>query len=248
MKARALFLISVSVVSLVRAADLPAGESLIRLCIEREGGQAAVDRTQSAIMTGTVELVGHNISGPLETYQQGEKSYTSIELPGIGKIEEGFDGTVAWEANVLQGPRVKEGDELEAAKRSARISVLGNWTDYYKSAVTKGSADVGGKPAWQVELTPRKGSAEQFFFDQVSGLLVRVSETLSTSLGEIPVVMTIGDYRVVDGIQTPFLMTQSAMSQNMAMHIEKVTCNVQIPASRFDLPPAIKALVAKQKP
>jgi hypothetical protein len=83
--------------SLVPAADLPSGESLIRRSIEREGGAEAVDRAQTAIMTGTVEILGHNISGPLAIYQQGEQSYTEIELPGIGKVEEGFDGTVAWE-------------------------------------------------------------------------------------------------------------------------------------------------------
>ena len=233
--------------SLLFAADFPSGESLIQRCIEREGGAKAVERAQSAIMTGTVEIVGHNISGPLEMYQQGDKAYTAIDLPGIGKVEEGFDGEVAWEMNVLQGPRVKDGEELEATKRAARMSVLGNWKEYYKSAVTTGSEDVDGKPAWKVAMTPKKGSVEQFFFSRDSGLMVKMSQTLTTAMGEIPVEVTIGDYRVVDGVQTPFLMTQTAMSMNMAMHIEKVTYNPPMPPGRFDLPPAVKAIAAKSK-
>ena len=156
---------------------------------------------------------------------------------------------VAWESNVLQGPRVKEGEELEAAKRASRMSVLGAWKDYYKSAVTVGTETVGGKPAWKVDMTPTHGtSVEQFYFEQDSGLLVKMAQTLPTAMGNIPVEMTIGDYRDVDGIQTPFSMTQSAMSQNMALHIEKVTYNVEMPAGRFDLPPDVKAIVAKKKP
>src|SRR5580704_12312098 len=89
----------------VRAADLPSGESLILRCIESEGGAKAIQRAQTATMTGSVEIMGHNISGPLEIYQQGDKSYTAIELPGIGKVEEGFDGKVAWESSVLAGAR-----------------------------------------------------------------------------------------------------------------------------------------------
>ena len=247
MKLVAFLLASLGTASLVFAADLPSGESLIQRCIEREGGAKAVERAQSAVMTGTVELVGHNISGPLEIYQQGDKAYTVIELPGIGKVEEGFDGEVAWEANILQGARVKDGEELEAAKRASRMSVLGSWKDYYKTAVTVSSEDVSGKPTWKVDMTPKKGSVEQFFFDKESGLLVKIMQTLATALGEIPVEMTIGDYRVVDGIQTPFLMTQSAMSQNMAMHIDKVAYNEAIPASRFELPAAVKAIAEKKK-
>lgn len=234
---------------LVFAADLPSGESLIRRCIESEGGTKAIERAQTAIMTGTVEIAGHNISGPLEIYQQGDKSYTEIDLPGIGKIEEGFDGQVAWESNLLQGPRVKDGEELEAARRASRMSVLGGWKDYYQSAVTAGAEDVNGKPAWKVNMTPTHGnSAEQFFFDRDSGLLVKMTQTLPTALGDIPVEMTLGDYRVVDGIQTPFSMTQSAMGQNMALHIDKVTYNAKIPSAKFDLPADVKAIAAKKKP
>jgi hypothetical protein len=236
-------------VSLTWAADVPTGESLIRRCIEKEGGAQSMERAQITVMTGTVEVVGRNITGPFEIDQQGEKSYTKLELAGIGKIEEGFDGTVAWESNLLQGTRIKEGDELEATRRASRVSILGDWKDYYKSAVTKGPADVEGKPAWQVEMTPTKGhGVEEFYFDRESGLLVKMTQTMPTSFGDIPMEMTLGDYRPVDGILTPFLMDQSAMGQNMALHVEKVTYNAKIPPATFDLPPAVKELVAKKKP
>jgi len=52
----------------------------------------------------------------------------------------------------------------------------------------------------------------------------------------------------VDGVQTPFLMTQIAMGQNTALHIDKVTYNAKIPEGRFDLPPDVKAIVGKKKP
>jgi hypothetical protein len=245
MKLIALFFLGV--VSLVFGADLPLGESLIERCIQSEGGAKAIARAQTAIMTGTVEIVGHNISGPLEMDQDGDKAYTHIELPGIGKVEEGFDGTVAWEMNLLQGARVKDGEELAAVKRASRISVLGNWKEYYRSAVTQGAEDVGGKPAWNVAMTPTEGrTVEHFFFDRASGLLVKMTQTLPTAMGDVPVEMTLGDYRAVDGIQTPFLMTQSAMGQNMAMHIGKVIYNAKIPAGTFDLPAEVKALVKKK--
>jgi hypothetical protein len=231
----------------VSAADVPSGEKVLQISLERSGGPAAFSKLKSAVMTGTVEMAGHNITGPITLYQQNGKSYTAIELPGIGKVEEGFDGDVAWEANALQGARIKLGEERSAAARASRISVLDSWRELYTSAKNVGSEDIGGKPAWKIELTPKEGKPETMYFDQASGLLVRSSQTLTTAMGDIPVESELADYRTVDGIKTPFTMTQKAMSQTMIMHFEKVTYNAEIPAAKFELPAAVKALAAKSK-
>jgi hypothetical protein len=234
-------------VPLLFAADVPSGEKILQNSLERSGGAAAFARLKSVVMTGTVEMAGHNISGPITLYQQNGKSYTVIELPGVGKVEEGFDGKTAWESNMLQGARIKDGEERAAMERSARISVLDSWREVYTSAKTVGSEDVGGKPAWKVEMTPKEGKPETFFFDKATGLLVRSTETLATAMGDIPVESELSDYRPVDGVQTPFTMTQKAMSQTMVMHFAKVTYNAPIPPDRFDLPAPVKALAEKSK-
>jgi hypothetical protein len=229
------------------AVDLPSGESLLERCLVKSGGAEAYARVKSAKMTGTVELVGHNISGPVSVFQQGDKTYTVIELAGLGKVEEGFDGKTAWETNSMQGPRIKEGEEKAATIRSSRMNLMGTWRDYYKSARTAGEEDINGKPAWKVELTPKEGKPETFYFDKSSALLVRMTQTVSSGLGEIPVDVSLSDYRAVGGIQTPFKLTQNAMNQVMAMQFDSVEWNPEIPATRFDPPSAIQALIGKGK-
>ena len=235
------------------AADFPSGESLLQKCLARSGGAAAYARVKSSAMTGTVELVGHNLTGPVSVFQQGDKTYTVIELPGIGKVEEGFDGTTAWEMNALQGARIKDGEEKSATVRASRMNLMGTWQEYYTVAKTVGPEDVAGKPAWRVELTPKAeltpkgGKPETFWFDRDSGLLVRMAQTVSSAMGEIPVDVSLSDYRDVGGIKTPFVMTQKAMSQVMVMHFEKVEWNPPLPPGRFDLPGSIQALLEQRK-
>jgi hypothetical protein len=229
------------------AADLPSGESLLERCLVKSGGSEAYARVKSAKMTGKVELVGHNISGPVSVFQQGDKTYTVIELAGLGKVEEGFDGKTAWETNSMQGPRIKDGEEKAATVRSSRMNLMGSWREYYKDARTVGEEEIDGKPAWKVQLTPKEGKPEIFYFDKNSGLLVRMTQTVSSALGEIPVEVSLTDYRDVGGIQTPFALTQKAVSQVMSMHFESVEWNPEIPANRFDPPPAIQALIGKGK-
>ena len=232
---------------LLFAADLPSGEKILALSLEKSGGAEAFARVKSATLTGTVEMAGHNITGPFTLYQKDGKSYTAIELPGIGKVEEGFDGAVAWENNSLQGARIKEGEERALVARASRTSILDSWRDFYTGAKTVGSENINGKPAWKVEMTPKEGKPETMYFDKESGLLVRSSQVVAMAMGEIPVESELSDYRIVDGIKTAFTTTQKAMGQVMIMHLDKVRFNAEIPGGQFDLPAQVKALADRKK-
>jgi hypothetical protein len=235
--------------SLALAADPPSGDSLMELALARGGGAEAYARAKNVVMTGTVDMAGHAITGPISIYQQGDKSYSVIELPGVGKVEEGFDGETAWEMSALQGARIKDGAEKATAQRASKLTLLSSWRDYYSSARTLGAEDLDGKPVWKVELTPKAKDdrPEVFYFDQKTVLLVRETQTLSTAMGDIPVDASFSDYRAVDGIQTPFSMVQKAMGQSINMHFDKVTYNAGIAPDRFALPAAVQALVDKRK-
>ena len=233
--------------SAAAAADMPSGESLLQRYIDKSGGAEAYTKAKNMSMNGTVEMQGRNISGTVTIFEEGEKSYTAMDFPGIGKVEEGYDGDTAWENSALEGPRILEGDEKASVKRAATLALITSWNKVYKSANTVGDGDVEGKPAWKVEMVPNEGKPETFFFDKNTGLLVRISAVLSTALGDIATEATMSDFRPVDGILTPFAITEKAMSQNVVMHFAKIAYNADIPANRFDLPAAVKARRDKKK-
>jgi hypothetical protein len=234
--------------SLAGAADLPSGESLLLRFIEASGGAAAYEKAKTVEMNGTIEIEGRNISGKISIVEAGEKSSTVMELPGIGRMEQGFDGETAWEMSALQGPRIIEGEEKSAMKHASTFALITSWREQYKSVQTVGTESVNGSPAWKVEMTPQEGRPETFYFDKQSALLVRMSATVASPLGDIPADMTVSDYRALDGIQTPFTMTQTAMGQSIAMHFDKIEYNAQIPGDQFEPPAGVKALLAKRKP
>jgi len=243
---RLLVLLSIAA-SLCLAADPPSGDSLLERYIQKSGGAEAYAKAKNMAMSGTVTMPAQNITGTVTIFEEGEKSYTSMDFAGIGKIEEGYDGDIAWQNSALQGPRILEGDEKISAKRGATLGMITNWHDVYKEARTVGLEDVDGKPAWKVEMTAREGKPETFYFDRDSGLLVRVSAMFSTAMGEIKTESNLSDYRPIGGILTPFTMTEKAMSQNIVMHFNSVTYNAVIPKERFEVPPAVKSLQNKNK-
>ena len=240
-----LFLLSTAAASLIFAADLPSGESLMQRYIDKSGGTQAYAKARSMSMTGKVEMEGRNISGTVTIMEEGHKSYTAMEFPGIGKVEEGYDGDTAWEDSALQGPRILDGDEKAAAKRAATLALVSSWRDVFKEAKTIGPADVDGKPAWQVEMVAKEGKPETWFFDRDSGLVVKTSAVLSTAMGDLATELTMSDFRTVNGILTAFAMTQKAMSQTIVMRFDKISYNAPIPAGRFEPPPSVKSLRKK---
>jgi len=232
----------------VAGADLPPGEDVLRAFIEHSGGADAYARAKSAEMTGTVEIAGRNIAGKVFMVEEGMKSRTSMELPGIGKMELGFDGETAWENSSLQGPRIIEGDEKSAMARSSSFALVTSWREHYKTITTVGDETVEGKPAWKVEMTPKEGNPEIFYFDKATKLLLRMATVMSTPLGQIPTDMTLSDYAQVDGISTPFTTTQNAMGQSIIMHFNKIVYNAPLEKDSFALPDPVKALLAKGTP
>jgi hypothetical protein len=246
MRASRIFALIALAASLCLAADTPSGDSLLERYIKESGGAEAYAKAKNMAMSGTVEMPAQNITGNVTIFEEGEKSYTSMEFAGIGKIEEGYDGQTAWQNSALQGPRILDGDEKISAKRGATLGLVTNWKEVYKEAHTVGLEDVDGKPAWKVEMTAREGKPETFYFDRDSGLLVRISAVFSTPMGEITTESTLSDYRPVGGILTPFTMTEKAMSQNIMMHFKNVVYNAAIPPDRFALPAPVKELLQKQ--
>ena len=240
-----LLVLTTAAASLIFAADLPSGESLIQRYIDKSGGMQAYAKAKSMSMSGKVEMEGRNISGTVTIVEEGHKSYTAMEFPGIGKVEEGYDGDTAWEDSALQGPRILDGDEKAAAKRAATLALISSWRDVFKEAKTIGPADVDGKPAWQVEMVAKEGKPETWFFDRDSGLVVKTSGVLSTAMGDLRTEVTNSDFRNVDGILTPFAMTQKAMSQTIVMRFDKIAYNAPIPADRFAPPNSVKSLRKK---
>lgn len=228
------------------AAD-PSGDSLVDRFIEKSGGTAAYAKVKNIAMSGSVQMAAQNISGTVTIFEESEKTYTAMEFAGIGRIEEGYDGENAWQNSALQGPRLLDGDEKLSAKRGATLGLITNWREVYKQANTVGTEDIDGKPAWKVEMVAREGKPETFFFDRDSGLLVRTTAVYTTPLGSISTQSNLSDYRPVNGILTPFTMTENAMNANITMHFNTISYNTAIPPDRFALPAAVKELMNKKK-
>src|SRR5437868_4503983 len=172
---RSIFILGATVVlatGVGRAADdLPKAETILDKYIESTGGKAAYEKNHNEVSSGTMEFVGKGIKGNISSYRaEPDKSYTEIDIQGIGKVKEGSDGKVAWSISAMQGPRLKEGEEKAGAFQAARFNADLNWRDTYKAEIT-GVEKVDGKDCYKVLMTPKEGMPMTRYYEKKSNLL-----------------------------------------------------------------------------
>lgn len=227
------------------ADDLPKADAILDKYIEVTGGKAAYEKNHTEISSGTIEIIGKGIKGSMTNYRaEPNTSYTELDIQGIGKLREGTDGKIAWSLSALQGPRLKDGEEKASAVQAAKFNAELNWRDTYK-AQTVGVEKVDGKDCYKVTLTPAEGAVMTRYYDKESSLLVKMNMTVKNPMGELPVVSTVGDYRKEGGILMPHKVTQSGAGQEVAITVDSVKYNAEIPKEKLEPPDEIKALLKK---
>jgi hypothetical protein len=230
------------------AADLPTPDSILDRFVEVTGGKTAYAARKTEAVTGTVEFKAMGLKGTMVTYYADPgKYYMAMDLAGVGKIETGLADGVAWENSVLQGPRIKTGEERAQALREAAMNGAYQWRDLFKKAETAGEEVVEGEPCYKVILTPDTGSPVTMYFEKESGLLRKTSVVAASQLGDIAADSISTEYKSFDGILEPAKVTEKVAGQEFTITIDTAKSNEPIPAGKFALPEEVKGLLARQK-
>jgi hypothetical protein len=230
----------------VRAEEpLPKAEEILDKFVEVTGGKAAYEKVHNEKSTGTFEFVGKGVKGTLTSYRaEANKMYTRVELENIGAIEHGTDGETAWTLS-LQGPHIAQGEERALALREATLRAPLQWRKLYKSVETAGVENVDGVACYKVVLTPNEGKPETQYYDKKSNLMVKMTMTVVSQMGEIPSEMVISDYKEQNGLLSPRKTHNKVLGQEFETTVSQIDYNIDMPKDRFDLPNEIKALVTK---
>jgi outer membrane lipoprotein-sorting protein len=209
-------------------------EGLIKAHIEALGGVQALKKHTSRVMKGTLKMPEQGITAAIAVFAKApNKLRTEIEVPGLGKIVEGFDGKVAWSNNPFTGVGEKPADQQAQARRQADFYRDVELLSRFETWTLKGEEVVDGKPADVVEGRASDGRTETLYLDRATRMLVQAK----TREGEVNATVRFGDYRVVDGVKVPFSIEADAGSAGrFVMQVSEVTHGVELDEKLFRLP------------
>ena len=227
---------------------LPNAEELIERHIYATGGVEAYGNLKTQQVTGALTFLSSNMQAHVETWAaEGGKYYQSVELPGLGKQEEGSDGSVTWERSPTLGPRVK----LRAGRDGLGVTldaaqVIG-WRYQIAQVRTEAEETIEGHECYRVRLVPRGGSQPLIrWYDSRTGLLYRTSIPIATDMGTLPVTMTFEEYKDTAGLKWPARIRMITSGQDLLFTTSEVKLNEPVEKTVFDLPAEIQLLAQKK--
>ncbi|MFM8395823.1 MAG: hypothetical protein ACKOB4_18045 [Acidobacteriota bacterium] len=158
---------------------------------------------------------------------------TSFDLRGL-EISQGFNGKSGWIRDSRDGLRTLTGQasrefQVEAAWRASR------WLNYKKDRAkltppTRGEVD--GRTVNVIQLTTARNIQIRLFFDAESGRLIREELPLDGVTRRFDY----GDFRMVNGLLEPHLITMTLGDERYEIRLEKILHNPTVDRSLFDFP------------
>jgi hypothetical protein len=152
----------------------PDAEALFRGSLEASGGKEVLTRHKSRYVRGRIEIPSQRITGTFEEWRRDNMTRSIAVLSGVGKFEDGFDGTIAWKVNPLEKVVVRtDPSDLRNVRRMADDQIELNYRKHFKKF---GATEIGklddGREIYRLECVPSEGSASYAIFDMKSGLLI----------------------------------------------------------------------------
>ena len=235
------------VLVLAPRASAQTADEIVEKHLAAMGGRAALAKLTSQVASGTIviQAQGADLAGTVELSKKApNKSRTlmRIDLSAMGGselvVDQRCDGKTAFASNSLQGDREITGAQLQSMLNATFPSSFLNYKETGGKIELLGRETVGAKPVLAMQYTPAAGPAIKLYLDATTYLVSRSVVKLSVpeAGGEIEQATDVTDYRAIDGVQTPFLVTVSGSGQVLTITLTKVEYNVSLDDAVFSRP------------
>lgn len=223
--------------------DLPPAQDIFRRSVEAIGGADAIRRHTCMHVKGTLASPGMPTPGSMQMFMLAPNRFlTVIDMGQLGRMEQGFDGTVGWSRNPMMGAQLLRGATLDELRRQSDFYKELDPGKLWDKATTKGVADFAGFRCHEIEVEGDLGEGS-LFYGVDDGLARGMRLKVDTPMGKVPTETRMLEYKVFDGLKVASKTEISAMSATQTMTVDSVTYD-PIDPKVFDLPADVKALVA----
>ncbi len=212
----------------------PTAEQLLDKYLQAAGGAAAIDKITSRVMKGTIDFGGRSF--PIDIYARDPEQRISFTHMPDGESVTAFNGKEGWLG--MPGGHLREmhGADLDGAAIDADLHLATHLKAMFSEVQARGTEKVGDREAY-VFAGIREGKPPiRLYFDQQSGLLVRLVRFGDTALGLLPTQIDYADYRDTGGVKVPFRWTLARPSGRFTIQVSELKQNVPVDDAKFVKP------------
>jgi hypothetical protein len=147
-----------------------------------------------------------------------------------------FNGHEGWLGMPGRPIREMQGSDLDGASIDANLHLATQLEKMFTQMRVSGTEKIGDQEAYQV-IGQREGKPPiRLYFDQQSGLLLRLIRYGDTALGLLPTQIDYADYRDVNGVKVPYRWTLARPGGRFSIQVSEVQQNVPVDDAKFVKP------------
>jgi hypothetical protein len=215
-------------------ANLPTADELIDHYIQAAGGAVAIDRITSREESGTATLNGQSVH--FEVFSRNPGEQVVVRHLAAGDDVAVLNRDEGWFSTPGRPLREMEAADLDAARMDADIQFPLHIKRLFADLSVEYPERIGDREVYVISGTREGRPAVKLYFDEQSGLLVRLVRYAESPLGRVPTQLDFDDYRNVDGVETPFRWTVAQPGESSTMRMEHVQQNIPIDEAKFAKP------------
>jgi hypothetical protein len=209
---------------------LPAAQKILDDYLVAVGGEEALSKIKTRTQTGQLEAFGETY--PIEIYSEGPDKRVSISRPKTGNSVTAFNGEVGW-LSMPHGFHRMTASEAQAASIDAQLYFPARLPKLYPDFKVRPGDPIDGKSTYLLSANGKDLPGMRLYFDQQSGLLLRMIRYAETPLGKNPTQIDYADYRPVDGVKIPFRWTLARPNGRFTIQIQETKQNIPVDEKLF---------------
>jgi hypothetical protein len=214
--------------------SLPSADQILDKYLAAVGGADALHKIKSRIQKGTVDAGGEQY--PIEIYSEAPEKRLSVSHPSFGESITAFNGQAGW-LTTSRGVHPMNADEQQSARIDAQIYFPARIRELYQEYKVLPGETIDGHSTFLVTAKGASTPPLRLFFDQQSGLLLRLIRYTETPLGRNPAQVDYADYRDTSGLKIPYQWTLTRTSGSFTIRINSLQQNIPIDEKLFVMPP-----------
>lgn len=218
------------------AAALLSADQILDKYLRAVGGAEAIQKISSRVQKGKVNFGERKF--PVEVFTQAPDKRTSVMHLPSGDSITAYDGHNGWLAAPGRPVHEMSGADLAAAQLDADLHFPVNVKNMFSNLTVERTEKLGDRQVYVLSALREGQPPVKFYFDEQSGLLLRLLRYAESPLGRNPTQIDYADYRDAAGVKTPYRWTVARPGGRFSIQVEEMQQNVAIDDAKFSRPTA----------
>lgn len=213
----------------------PTVDDILNKYITALGGADAIQKVTSRAMSGVI--LANGTATPIEVLTKAPNMRVTITHNGAsGDSYTAFDGKAGWMGSTGRPGRPMSEASSAASSLDAEFSLALHLKELYPQ-LRRGRAETLNGFLCNVLTGQAPGRPSiRLYFEQETGLLVRMIRYADTPMGRLPTQIDYADYKDAGGAKIAWRWTLSRPNGRFTIQLSQVKANVPIEDARFALP------------